>query len=77
MHMDHFDRLLEIELARLLDPIVEAPAPPRRRQPRKLGVLRALTGGLADGRPDSPIALVVMAEPVPVIAVVPTPVGTV
>jgi hypothetical protein len=75
--MDQFDRLLEIQLARLLDPIVEAPAPPRRRQPRKHGALRALTGGLAVGRPGLPIDLVVVAGPALVIAVVPTPVGTV
>ena len=31
MHMDDFDRQLELELARLLDPIVAAPAPRRRR----------------------------------------------
>ena len=74
--MDQFDRLLEIQLARLLDPIAEAPAPPRRRQPRKQGGLRALTGGLAMGRPGRPLDLLVVAEPIPVIAVVPTPVGT-
>jgi hypothetical protein len=75
--MDHFDRLLEMQLARLLDPIVHAPAPPRRRLPRKGAILRALTGGLTDGRPAGPVDLVVVAEPVPVIAAVPTPVGTI
>ncbi len=46
MHMDDIDRLLEIELARLLDPIVDAPAPRRRRR-RDKGVLRAVAGGLS------------------------------
>ena len=32
MRMDHLDRLLELELARLLDPIVDAPFPRRRRR---------------------------------------------
>ena len=32
MRMDDFDRQLQLELARLLDPIVAAPAPRRRRR---------------------------------------------
>ena len=31
MQMNYFDRHLESELRRLLDPVVKAPAPPRRR----------------------------------------------
>ncbi len=45
MCMEHFDRLLELELARLLDPVVNAPAP-RRRGPRRAGTLKAVAGGL-------------------------------
>jgi hypothetical protein len=45
MHMDLNDRLLEHDLRRWLDPIVNAPAPPRRR--RGTGTLQAVTGGLA------------------------------
>ncbi len=37
--MDYFDRLLKLELARMLDPIVAAP-PPRRRRPRSRARLK-------------------------------------
>jgi hypothetical protein len=67
MRMDDFDRRLEIELANLLDPIVDAPAPRRRRQ----STLRAIAGGL-DGQPIVELTVVV-PEPIPVVA---TPVGT-
>ena len=65
--MDDFDRRLEIELAHLLDPIVDAPIPRRRRQP----TLRAIAGGLA-GQPLVELTVVV-PDPVPAIA---APVGT-
>jgi hypothetical protein len=55
--MDHFDRRLEIDLARLLDPIVDAPVPRRRRR----SGLKALQGGLSG----LPADTVVLAEPVP------------
>jgi hypothetical protein len=64
MHMDDFDRLLELELARMLDPIVAAPAPRRRRR-RGLRVLESLTVELTVA--PSEVALVV--EPVPVAVV--------
>ena len=67
MRMDDFDRRLEIELAHLLDPIVDAPAPRRRRQP----TLRALAGGL-DGQPFVELTVIV-PEPLPAVA---APVGT-
>jgi len=67
MRMDDFDRRLEIELAHLLDPIVDAPAPRRRRQ----SVLRAIAGGL-DGQPLVELTVVV-PEPIPAIV---APVGT-
>jgi hypothetical protein len=44
--MDHSDRLLELDLARFLDPIVNAAPPPRRRRRRGAGVLKAVTGRL-------------------------------
>jgi len=67
MRMDDFDRRLEIELAHLLDPIVDAPAPRRRRQP----TLRALAGGL-DGQSFVELTVIV-PEPLPAVA---APVGT-
>lgn len=53
MHMDGFDFLLEAELARVLDPIVRTPAPPRARGWRngRSGRLRALDGGLPIDNP--------------------------
>jgi hypothetical protein len=62
--MDHFDRRLEIDLAHLLDPIVDAPPPRRRRQKGP----RALTSGMNG----LPLEIVVVAEPVLVVA----PAGT-
>ncbi|HUZ86677.1 MAG TPA: hypothetical protein VNF26_06950 [Candidatus Baltobacterales bacterium] len=42
--MNDFDRLLQIELRQLLDPVVATPAPTRKGQPkRKRFALRALT----------------------------------
>ena len=69
IRMSDFDRRLEIELAHLLDPIVDAPVPRRRRQST---TLRALAGGLLDGQAGVELTVVV-AEPVPVTVV---PVGT-
>jgi hypothetical protein len=60
--MDHFDRILELELARLLDPIVNAPVPRRRRR----------RGGLTVVSSD----LSVLVEPVPVPIVVVAPIVT-
>lgn len=64
--MDDFDRRLEIELKRFLDPIVDAPV--RRR--RSLATLRALPGGLLDQTAE----LATVPEPLPVAAPVGTPV---
>ena len=60
--MDDFDRRLEIELAHLLDPIVDAPVPRRRRQ----ATLRALAGGLDVVTQPVVQVSVVVHEPVPV-----------
>lgn len=66
--MDDFERRLAIELAEMLDPIVDAPAPRRRRQ----SAFRALAGGL-DGL-QQPVAVIgVVPEPVPAAV---APVGT-
>ena len=67
--MDDFEHRLEIELAHMLDPIVDAPAPRRRRQ----SSLRALAGGL--DRQSDPAAVLtgVVPEPIPVAV---APVGT-
>ena len=50
MHMDDFDRFLDIELARVLDPVVRNPAPRRSRHWRdgRRGRLRTLVGGAKD-----------------------------
>ncbi len=50
MHMDGFERQLEQELARALDPIVKTPAPPRSRGWRdgRRGRLSIFQGGLRD-----------------------------
>jgi len=69
MRMDDFDQRLEIELAHLLDPIVDAPAPRRRRQP----ILRAIAGGLVDGQPGVELMTLVVPETLPVAV---APVGT-
>ncbi len=81
MHMDDFDRLLKTDLARLLDPIVGAVAPPRRRERSASGplsasttlpVLRAVTGGLTGIGSE----VSVLAEPVVVPVAVSTSTGT-
>ena len=58
--MDDFERRLDIELAHLLDPIVDAPVPRRRRQ----SSLRMVDGGLNASPPEigavhEPVAVVV------------------
>jgi hypothetical protein len=66
-HMDGFETLLEIELARVLDPIVRTPAPPRSRPWRhgRRGRLRALQGGMPDQSPGPvPAPDVMVAAPV-------------
>jgi len=60
IHMGQFDRTLELELARLLDPIVDAPAPRRRRRGGGLRVA-VLEVGL-------------QVQPVPVVVPIVTPV---
>jgi hypothetical protein len=35
LQMNDFDKLLEVQLRRMLDPVVATPAPPRRSRPRK------------------------------------------
>lgn len=57
--MDHFDRILERELARLLDPIVNAPVP---RERRRRGGLTVIT---------SEMPILVEAVPVPIAVVAP------
>ena len=45
--MNDFDRLLQIELQRMLDPVVATPAPTRKGQPmRNRPALRVLTSGV-------------------------------
>lgn len=45
--MNDFDRLLQIELQRMLDPVVATPAPTRKGQTeRKRPALRVLTSGV-------------------------------
>ena len=41
--MDDFDRLLELELARMLDSVVRTPAPPRSWPPGRRSVVRLFT----------------------------------
>jgi len=65
--VDDFDLRLEIDLAHLLDPIVDGPVPRRRR----LSTLRAVAGGLVD---EKPVEVTIVAESVPVAVV--APVGT-
>jgi hypothetical protein len=50
MHMDDFDRFLDVELARVLDPIARTPGAPRSRHWRdgRRGRLRTLSGGAID-----------------------------
>ena len=67
MHMDGFEMLLERELARVLDPIVRTPAPPRSRPWRdgRRGRLRSLDGGVAGGPPGAvPAPDVMVVAPV-------------
>jgi hypothetical protein len=64
---DLFDRLLERDLARMLNPIVETPAP-RRRRPHAENPLRAIAGGLAS---TVPVEVQALPEVVPVIVVIP------
>ena len=64
--MDHFDRLLQLELGRLLDPIVDVPVPRRRRR-RGPDTLKAVAGGLTL----VPTDVVLPVEPVPVAIVAP------
>ena len=56
--MDHFDRILELELARLLDPIVNAPVPRRRRR----------RGGLTIISSDLSVLVEPASVPIPVVA---------
>ena len=74
MHMDGFDRLLEVELARVLDPVVKTPAPPRSRGWRdgRSGSIRIFQGGLREG---GHVSLEV-PEVIPVVAPVPITVPT-
>ena len=48
--MDDFDLFLDVELVRVLDPVVRTPAPPRTRHWRdgRRGRLRTLDGGAND-----------------------------
>jgi len=69
IQMDHFDRLLEIGLARMLDPIVNGPTPPRRWR-RTLTALHLVPGGISA----LPADMAVIAEPVPV--AIPAQMGT-
>ena len=63
MQMDHFDRYLETSLAHMLDPVVEGPAPPRRRSRRELP-FHALIGGLATPLAEAvPTSVPVAIEP--------------
>jgi hypothetical protein len=50
MHMDDFDKFLDVELVRVLDPVVRTPAPRRTRHWRdgRRGRLRTLNGGAND-----------------------------
>lgn len=67
--MDYFDRLLKLELARMLDPIVAA-HPPRRRRPRsgarlKIWIDRDPEAGNTGGPGELKIeAVPVVVEPV-------------
>jgi hypothetical protein len=69
IRMDHFERRLEIALAHLLDPIVDARVP-RRRRP---GGLKALSGGLSGLPADTVILAEALPVPVPVPATLANP----
>jgi hypothetical protein len=73
MHMDDFDRFLNVELARALDPVVRMPAPPRSRHWRdgRRGRLRTLDGGKKDA-PRTVLPLEVIALAVPAAVGVPS-----
>jgi hypothetical protein len=73
MHMDDFDKFLDVELARVLDPVVRTPAPPRSRHWRdgRRGRLRTLTGG-ADDAPRSMLPPKVFPVAVPAAIGVPS-----
>ena len=58
--MDDFDRLLELELVRMLDSVVRAPAPPRSSPPGRL--VRVFT---AWGSSIAPVASVVVLADAP------------
>ena len=67
MQMDDFDMYLEVLLARMLDRVVERPAPPRRGQEDRPLPFHSLVGGLTG----SPLELIVgetVPVPVPVVA---------
>jgi hypothetical protein len=64
--MDDFERHLNLDLQRLLDPIVATPAP-RRRRSGGGNPLRAIAGGLSSVAGEVPV----LAEPAP--ATVPVP----
>jgi hypothetical protein len=65
--MNDFDRLLQIELRQLLDPVVAAPAPTRKGQPkRKRFAVLAFT---------SPVELVAVSLPAVEVAPVTIPVA--
>jgi len=61
--MDDFDRLLELELARMLDDVVKAPAPPRGWPPGRRPALRFFTSW---GSSIGPTAVVVVLADGPV-----------
>jgi hypothetical protein len=74
MHMDDFERLLEIQLARLLDPVVEGPHPPRKRRKPPVALVhpRPDAGGLDELPPD----IVVLDETDPLAVAVRVTAGT-
>ena len=55
LQMNDFDRLLELELARMLDGVVRTPAPPRSSPPGRRPVVRLFT---ASGSSIAPVATV-------------------
>jgi hypothetical protein len=57
LQMNDFDRLLELELARMLDSVVRTPAPPRSSPPGRRPVVRLFT---ASGSSIGPVATVVV-----------------
>lgn len=66
--MDDFDRQLEQDLCRVLDPLVSAPAPRRSgswRDGRRGRKLQVVIGGLPEGGPVSILATEPVAVPVP------------